>query len=220
MGITSKIGFSTRTHLLLILLGICLPLQISELIAVKIWQNQVGFPWDVPILFAIHQTSQPQLDILAIILAKIGSPKTIIPTLILIACALVSQRKWRFGIYLMITGIGSTIINLTLKELIHRPRPHLWDSTYHTVNFSFPSGHAMASMTFITLLIVLAWKTPWRLLSLVFGIFFVPTIAWTRLYLGVHYPSDILAGWLIALAWSVTVYLLIKPHRNIDLDAG
>jgi membrane-associated phospholipid phosphatase len=198
--------------LLLLLIGVYLPLQIFELMAVKVWQNEGGFPWDVPILLAIHQTVQPQLDILAVILAKIGSPKTLIPILLVIALALILKKRWRLSAYLLTTGIGSAIINHAAKVFMHRARPHLWEPTHHKLSFAFPSGHAMASMTFVVILVVLTWGTRWRLPVLIFGILFVPTIAWTRLYLGVHFPSDILAGWLVSLAWTVGVYLLIRPH--------
>ncbi|BAZ37070.1 phosphoesterase [Calothrix sp. NIES-4101] len=210
-----KVASTIWTFILLLLLGIYLPLQIFTLIAVKIWQNQVGFPWDIPILLAIHQTAEPQLDVLAVILAKIGSPKTLIPILVLIALGLIFKKRWRLGAYLITTSVGSAIINLTAKEFMHRARPHLWESTYHKVGFAFPSGHAMASMTFITLLVILTWRTNWRLVTVIFGILFVLIIAWTRLYLGVHYPSDILAGWLFALAWCVSVYLIFSPGESL-----
>ncbi len=226
-----KTGIKTTSKqwnpLLLILLGIYLPLQIFELIAVKIWQNEAGFSWDVPILLAIHQTtrystgvaSRSHLDILAVILAKIGSPRTLIPIILLIALGLIFKKRWRLGSYLITTSLGSAIINFAAKEFMHRTRPHLWESTYHKVDFAFPSGHAMASMTFAILLVILTWGTRWSFVTLIFDILFVPTIAWTRLYLGVHFPSDILAGWLVALAWCVGVYVILRPNeiiKNLD----
>src|SRR5690348_3480683 len=71
--------------LLLLLIGVYLPLQVFEILAVKIWQNQVGFPWDVPILLAVHSKSQPELDVLAVMLAKFGSFWTALPILSAIA---------------------------------------------------------------------------------------------------------------------------------------
>jgi membrane-associated phospholipid phosphatase len=200
--------------LLLLLMGVYLPLQVFEIMAVKVRQSESAFPWDVPILLAIHQTAQPQLYTLAVILAKIGSPKTLIPLLLVIALGLILKKRWRLSIYLLTTAIGSALVNSALKGFMHRVRPHLWESTYHKLSFSFPSGHAMASMTFVAILIVLSWETRWRLPVLIFGSLFVPIIAWTRLYLGVHFPSDILAGWLLSLAWTVGVYMIIRPHSS------
>jgi undecaprenyl-diphosphatase len=67
-------------------------------------------------------------------------------------------------------------------------------------------------MSFVATLIVLSWGTRWRLPVLIFGSLFVGGIAWTRLYLGVHFPSDILAGWMISIAWVIGVSLVIRPN--------
>ncbi|WP_017654631.1 hypothetical protein [Fortiea contorta] len=59
--------------LLVLFICIYLPLQIFEILTVKVWQNGASFPWDVPILLAIHQTALPQLDIFALALTRLGS---------------------------------------------------------------------------------------------------------------------------------------------------
>ncbi|HEY9618509.1 MAG TPA: phosphatase PAP2 family protein, partial [Microcoleaceae cyanobacterium] len=71
---------------------------------------------------------------------------------------------------------------------------------------------AMSSMTLVAALIILTWGSRWCRSAMLIGGIFVVTIAWTRLYLGVHFPSDILAGWMVALAWVVGVSLVIKPN--------
>ncbi|MDX2240635.1 MAG: phosphatase PAP2 family protein [Leptolyngbyaceae cyanobacterium bins.302] len=90
------------------------------------------------------------------------------------------------------------------------------------MSYVFPSGHAMASASFVMVLIVLAWNTRWRWLVLVGGSLFVLAIGWTRIYLGMHYPSDVVAGWLLEIAWSFAVLLVIRlfnltpnPHNSI-----
>ncbi len=118
----------------------------------------------------------------------------------------------------MTAGLGNTIINFAAKEIIHRVRPHLWESSYHHYGYAFPSGHAMTSMTLVVVLVILAWKTSWRSLSIILGSIFVLAIAWTRLYLGVHFPSDIVAGWMVALAWAIAASLIIKPHLTTASD--
>jgi undecaprenyl-diphosphatase len=67
-------------------------------------------------------------------------------------------------------------------------------------------------MTFIAALVILTWGSRWYWLILVVGSSFVVAIAWTRLYLGVHFPSDILAGWMVAIAWAIGVSVVLKPH--------
>ncbi|MCF4969323.1 phosphatase PAP2 family protein [Nostoc sp. CMAA1605] len=203
----------TRWRSLLILFtGVYLPLQLFELIAVQVLVKKGGFPWDVPILLAIHQTAQPQLDTIAVILTKLGSVWTIAPILTLLGIFLLFRKKWRSLTFLIITGLGNAIINHAAKVLLHRIRPHLWDSLAPEFSYAFPSGHAMSSLTLVAILLILTWDTSWRWLTLFGGGLFILTIAWTRLYLGVHFPSDIIAGWMFATAWVVAVNLIIQPR--------
>ncbi|MEH1767069.1 MAG: phosphatase PAP2 family protein [Nostoc sp.] len=200
--------------LLLLLIGVYLPLQVFEILTVKIWENQAGLPWDVPILLTVHSTANPQLDILAVTLAMIGLPWTAIPILGAIALILLLQKRWRSLAYLLTASLGSVIINRTAKQLMHRVRPQLWQSIAPESSFAFPSGHAMTSITLVAILLFLTWATSWRWLVLIFGSLYIIAIAWCRLYLGVHFPSDILAGWMVALGWTIGVSLIIKPHST------
>ncbi|BDI19180.1 phosphatidylglycerophosphatase B [Nostoc cf. commune SO-36] len=198
--------------LLFLLIGVYLPLQVFEILTVKLWENQAGLPWDVPILLAIHSTANPQLDVLAVTLAIVGLPWTAIPILGAIALILLLQKRWRSLAYLLTASVGSVIINRTAKELMHRVRPQLWQSIVPEYSFAFPSGHAMTSITLVAILLFLTWASSWRWLVLMFGSLYIIAIAWCRLYLGVHFPSDILAGWMVALGWTVGVSLIIKPY--------
>ncbi|MEJ6486549.1 phosphatase PAP2 family protein [Nostoc punctiforme UO1] len=198
--------------LLLLLIGVYLPLQVFEILTVKIWDNQAGFPWDVPILLAVHSTANPQLDVLAVTLAIIGLPWTAIPILGAIALILLLQKRWRSLAYLLTASLGSVIINRTAKELMHRVRPQLWQSIAPESSFAFPSGHAMTSITLVVILLFLTWANSWRWLVLIFGSLYIIAIAWCRLYLGVHFPSDILAGWMVTLGWTIGVSIIIKPY--------
>ncbi|MBE9019821.1 phosphatase PAP2 family protein, partial [Chroococcidiopsidales cyanobacterium LEGE 13417] len=114
------------------------------------------------------------------------------------------------------TLLGSIIINRTAKVLLHRVRPHLWESPAPEFDYGFPSGHAMSSMTLVVVLVILTWGSRWRWWVLAAGTIFVLVIGWTRLYLGVHYPSDILAGWMASIAWAVGVSWVIRPWRRRD----
>ena len=78
--------------------------------------------------------------------------------------------------------------------------------------YSFHSGHAMASMALSASVIFLLWKTKYRLLAIIIGALYILTIGLTRMYLGEHYPSDILAGWLISLAWVVLVAFILRKQ--------
>lgn len=200
--------------LLILLIGVYLPLQIFGELAEDVWQHQGGFPWDVRILLGIQGTFSPQLDVIATTLTHFGVFWGVFPVATVISLNLLIQRKWRPLAYLIPTLLGSIIINRTAKMLLGRVRPHLWQSPAPEFDYGFPSGHAMSSMTLVAALVILAWGSRWFWSVVIVGTIFVIAIAWTRLYLGVHYPSDILAGWMASIAWAVGVSLLIRPHTT------
>lgn len=198
--------------LLALSIGVYVPLQGFGLLAAQVWKNEGGFPWDVPILLAIHERSQPQLDVFAAAFTKLGVFWGVFPVATAIGLVLLRERRWRSLAFLIVTLLGSTAINRPAKAVFHRVRPHLWETLSPKLSFAFPSGHAMSSMSLVATLVILSWRTRWRWPVLIFGSLFVVAIGWTRLYLGVHFPSDILAGWMISIAWVVGVSLVIKPN--------
>lgn len=202
-----------RGSLLLLLFGVLLPFQIFGDLAEDVWEHG-GFPFDVPILLAVHSSAQPQLDRIASVLTQFGVFWGVFPVTLLLMLLLLKRSQWQALSYVVMTSVGSIVINRTAKVLLHRVRPHLWTSPAPEMDYGFPSGHAMASMTLVAMLVILSWSSRWRWLVLITGTGFVVAIGWTRLYLGVHYPSDILAGWMAALSWTLGVSLLIQPKRN------
>lgn len=202
------------TALLLVLIGVFLPFQIFGELAEEVWENDGGFSWDNPILLAIHHTASPTLTTFAVFFTRLGVFWGVFPVAIIVALLLLKKRQWRQLTYLLVTLLGSVVINRTAKGLLHRVRPDLWVSPAPELDYGFPSGHAMSSMTLVVVLIILTWKTRWRWWVVGLGSAFVIAIGWTRLYLGVHYPSDVLAGWLVSIAWAIGVSLVLKPHSS------
>lgn len=203
-----------RNSLLLVLIGVFLPLLVFGDLAEDVWEKEGGFPWDVPILLAIHKTATPQLNVFAATLTKFGVFWGVFPVAFVVGLVLLLRRQWRRSAYLITTLLGSIVINRTAKALLHRVRPHLWESPAPEFDYGFPSGHAMSSMTLVAALVILAWGSRWRWPVFILGSVFVLAIGWTRLYLGVHYPSDILAGWMASVAWAVGVSMLIRPYST------
>ncbi len=199
-----------RGALLLLLLGVWLPLRVFGELAAEVWEQE-GFAWDEPILLAIHATATAPLTVFATLLTQLGVFWGVFPVAGGVAVVLFRRRHWRALSYWAVTLLGSVVLNLAAKALLRRVRPNLWVSPAPELDYGFPSGHAMSSMTLVAALVVLGWQTAWRWPVLVVGSLFVLAIGWTRLYLGVHYPSDILAGWLASVVWVIGVSLLIKP---------
>ncbi|SMQ95553.1 phosphatidylglycerophosphatase B [Xanthomonas fragariae] len=103
------------------------------------------------------------------------------------------------------------------KQFFQRERPSLWESIAPESTFSFPSGHAMGSMTLAAVVVALAWNTRWRWPVTIVASLFALLVGVSRIYMGVHYPTDILGGWSAALVWVVGLYLVMfhgtrRPH--------
>lgn len=186
-----------------------LPLAGFGLLALQTWRLEGGLTWDVAILNAIHSTASPTLDQLAQRLTPLGTKWGVFPATLLVAAKLLYDRHWRSLTYWLLALFGGGLLNRFAKIWLHRLRPTLWDHV-QPADFSFPSGHAMSSLLFVAALLLLS-PPPWRRWVGLAGGLFVLVIGWTRLYLGVHYPSDILAGWMLAVAWVAIVGQLVAP---------
>jgi undecaprenyl-diphosphatase len=107
---------------------------------------------------------------------------------------------------LLASTAGSILLNNALKLLFDRPRPDVFPWATHAASSSFPSGHAMsATVVYGTVAYLLArlQKSHWaRALTLFAAVIMILLICLTRLYLGVHYPSDVLGGIIVGLAWA------------------
>ena len=206
--------------MLLLLLGVLVPFYVFGKLSEEVWENDGGFSWDVLILLAIHRTERPQLDAFAVFFTKVGVFWGVFPFAIASTLYLFFKKYWyRLTYWLVVLG-GSIVINRTVKLLLHRARPHLWQSPAPELDYGFPSGHAMSSMTLVSALVILTWNTAWRWPVVLGGGAFVLLIAWTRLYLGVHYPSDILAGWAVSIAWAVGISLLIRTRAKAGREGS
>ena len=115
----------------------------------------------------------------------------------------------------MIVGVGgAVVINFILKMIFERSRPDLWQRLVVETSYSFPSGHALASSAIALVIIIICYKTKWFIPAIIIGTVYAVVIAYSRLYLGVHYPSDIIGGWLISAAWVIAMYWTIKRVKH------
>ncbi|MAT99680.1 MAG: hypothetical protein CL608_21270 [Anaerolineaceae bacterium] len=110
-------------------------------------------------------------------------------------------------VVLLTAVLGGVILSTLLKGIFDWPRPDLIVEGTHAFNASFPSGHALLSAaTYLTLGALLAQiQSPFRLKAfvLLLSLFVMVIVGFSRLYLGVHWPSDILAGWTIGAIWAL-----------------
>jgi undecaprenyl-diphosphatase len=167
----------------------------------SVW-NRNGLDCDAPTLNFIHQFATHGRDTMMVGVTRAGSVKTVLVLTVLAAFTLALKKRRRDAVFLLVTVGGALALAWLFKNAIQRVRPHLWPSPAPEFDFSFPSGHSTGTMAFIVALMVIAWRTRWRWAILLGGIFYVAAVGCSRLYLGVHYPSDVLGGWLLALAWA------------------
>jgi undecaprenyl-diphosphatase len=127
---------------------------------------------------------------------------------------------------LLVATVGGMVLTTVLKAVFQRARPELLDSGYTASFYSFPSGHATVAVGFygmLTLLLALQIRGWMRWIVVVGGMALVLLIGLSRLYLGVHYPTDVLAGYLATPLWLVSVtgvYALWRVARVEKGDRG
>lgn len=199
-------------RLLLLFGGVLLPLWAFGELAAEV-RTAAPFPFDEPLLRASNAMASPPLDQLAVFLAAVGYRWGVVPIDIALVVLLGLKRWMREGMFAGIALGGSALLNLGAKQLYARQRPTLWESIAPEATYSFPSGHAMGSMTLAAVLVLLAWHTRWRWWVALPALAFALLVGASRVYLGVHYPSDILAGWTAACAWAVAVYAIAFRGR-------
>lgn len=195
-------------RLLLVFVGVLLPLWLFSSLADEI-HEQEAIAFDDAILEFAHAMAREGFDRFFVLISKLGYLWGVVPFDIALVIVLTALRRFREATFAAIALGGSALLNLAAKAAFARERPSLWESIAPESNFSFPSGHAMGSMTLACVLVLLAWRTRWRWPVAAVMSAFVVLVGLSRVYLGVHYPSDILAGWAAASVWAVAVYLLV-----------
>jgi undecaprenyl-diphosphatase len=142
----------------------------------------------------------------------------------LVAFIYVVRKNFKRVIELAVVGVGGFFINYVMKMSFHRLRPPnpLIDPLH---NFSFPSGHATSAFIFYGLLVYLIWKTEipkgYKYLAGCLLVLFSLLIGFSRVYLRVHYPSDVLAGFCIGFAWlllAVSFMEQLKKKSGAELN--
>lgn len=146
------------------------------------------------------------LDAVMLEITALGTGTVVIMVVAVASLFLVLTRHKYPAILLLASSLGGLVLNGVLKLGFNRPRPTVFVTAVHTVSSSFPSGHAMsAAIVYPTVAYLAArlHKRRWaRWIVMTTALVLVVLISCSRLYLGVHYPSDVVAGVVIGLAWA------------------
>ncbi|CAN5265584.1 phosphatase PAP2 family protein [soil metagenome] len=186
----------------ILFVGVFLPLCLFSALAEDVVEQKIFF-FDRPLLSFIHAHANASLDATMIFFTTAGSALVLVPFNATVLFYLLWRRQRAQATFWFLTFAGAALLNYLAKHVFARIRPDLWISIRPESTFSFPSGHAMQSMAVVAGLVALAWPGRWRAPALVVGACFVFLVGLSRVYLGVHFPSDILAGWTASVAWVV-----------------
>jgi undecaprenyl-diphosphatase len=207
LGAFLLLGFVTLVAAVLAFAG------LAELVQEGVTQRM-----DEAILLWMNGHASPQLTEVALEVTSLGSTAMVWMTLCIASAFLWTARHHYSVVLLWVAMAGGTVINLTLKGIFARPRPHLFPWRTEMVGHSsFPSGHALTAVvlyaTLAYLLARLGSTRALRRITLAVALLVIVLIGLSRLYLGVHYPSDVLAGFIVGLGWATFCALGIEAIR-------
>ena len=171
--------------------------------------------WTITRWAVAHRTGA--LTTVARGLSVVGSQVVLTPLVAVTLLALAAGRSWAVAARLAATWAGAIVIYNLAKGLVGRPRPPMELWLTHASGKSFPSGHATQSAaTLAALALVIAlWAPRTRVLGAVIAFVLAAAVGWSRVYLGVHWATDVGAGWLAGAAWLTVVALSSRPAAAV-----
>jgi len=177
----------------------------------EVFEGETLF-YDEAILNGINSFSTPLFDSFFVGITQLGGVFGIIILTTILLALLLRRKLYQKALIVGATVAGAGVLNIVLKLIFERARPDLWEQLIVETSFSFPSGHAMITAALGLSLIFICWNTRFRWLAVALGSSFIIVIGFSRLYLGVHYPTDILAGWVVSGAWLSTVVTIVNVN--------
>lgn len=169
------------------------------------------FRFDAGAHAALYRLVGPGREALVWGVTWFGNHDTITVLVVLVSLALLATRRWMLAFRVAFaSGVGGLVV-YGLKALFHRARPV--EQIVHATGFSFPSGHAFASTVFYGMMAYLVWRlvaAAWvRWTAVVVAVALVGAVGLSRVYLNVHFLTDVIAGWASGTAWLVAVLTVV-----------
>ena len=177
-------------------------------IGVRTWAP--GF--DLQALQAIAGHRDATLSTIAGVVTDAGSFALLAP----LSIAFLLLRRWKRpfdDIALLVIAAGSALLPILTKVIVARPRPTV-EALSHLTSLSFPSEHTtQAAAVYLTVAIMLSTglHRGWRELVIVIAVVIALAVAWSRVYLGVHYPTDVIAGLILGWSWALLIFHWARP---------
>lgn len=165
-------------------------------------------------------TPNPRVRALAQAVTIAGSGWLALGLVLVLGGALLATARAALAVWLAAAVGGSALVNSGVKQAVGRDRPSYLDTVITPVGSSFPSGHSQSVVvTSVSVLLVVGWATvvvgrAARVASFVLVVLTVAAVGWTRVALGVHWPSDVLGGWALGSAWVLAATAVLVGRRS------
>jgi len=218
-----------RTELALLVGGIAVLLLLLAFmkLASEVFEGETQ-SFDKKILLALRDPSDlskpigPQWMLgSALDITSLGSDTVLGLAVFFVGGFLLLQGLWRRALFVVTASLGGWFLQASLKQLFQRPRPDVVPHLREVLSMSFPSGHALQSavvyLTLGTLLMHIAERRLTKLYCMTVAVLATMLVGVSRVYLGVHYPTDVLAGWLLGLSWALVCWMI---ERSLERQAG
>jgi len=208
-------------------LGACAALFAFVLLAGEVMEGDTR-ALDTRILLALRSPDDPArprgpawLEFALLDLTAIGGSTVLALVVLAVVGFLVLQARYRTAAVIGVTAASGELVNALLKNMFMRPRPTVVPHLRDVVSTSFPSGHAMESaIIYLTLGAMLMRSVEGRMTKaycLVIAIVLTLLVGTSRVYLGVHYPTDVIGGWAFGFAWASLCWLIAQ---RFDRESG
>ncbi len=202
-----------------VLLGCLCLLALFGWLSQEILEKEV-FSFDTTILWWLHRHSNATIDNMMLGITNLGNPEFVVVLVTICFSLLLWYKRYWAAQILFLTCLGAVILNQGLKLVFVRPRPQLWPHLIVEHTYSYPSGHALGSAVLYGFLaVLLAREYPrYRMGIYSIAILLVAAIGLSRLFLGVHYPTDIIAGYAVGIPWLSACIKLLQIGSNRELE--
>ena len=189
-------------------------LAIFLLFTILVITNNIAW-FDNPVYNFLHAMFQDKTTTFFLIITSLSSPFVLIVMSLLL---LITNKDYKLSFLVILNLLLSTIGNTVLKLIFLRERPSDFPLIQES-GYSYPSGHSMISMAYYGFLIYIVWQTDWsKKAKIIFSIclgLIIFLIGCSRIYLRVHYPSDVVAGFAISFVYLLTFIHIIKKKWSV-----
>jgi undecaprenyl-diphosphatase len=212
---------------LLIGLGGCILLMAFLILAGEVMEGET-LAFDKKIVLAFRKADDlalpigpPWVTAALLDLTALGGPIVLGLVILAVAGFLVLQTRYRTAFFIVLTAVTGSVAGEAMKLTFARPRPTVVPHLREAFSSSFPSGHAMQSaIVYLTLGAMLMRIVEGRLAKIYccgMAMFLTFVVGVSRVWLGVHYPTDVLAGWIVGLFWASMCWL---AEQHYEVRAG